>query len=93
MTDAQQSLFLEGAEMEKRAGGETEPFDWWTNDDGDTVVESQMAIAIYRNRRGHVVIRGERQVEGEEDSFVYISTAAALKAVIDRLQRELREGF
>lgn len=74
-------------------GAAEEPFDWWTNDDGDVIVKSQQAVAVYRNRRGHVVIRGERQVDGDEDSFIYLSTPAALKALIDRLQRELREGF
>lgn len=68
-------------------------FDWWTNTDGDLIVESQQAIAVYRNRRNHVVIRGERQVEGDEDQFIHLSTPTALKALIDRLQRELREGF
>lgn len=93
MTELQQQLFPEPENEAQPAGGGEVPFDWWSNDDGDVVVESQSSIAVYRNRRNHVVIRGERQVEGDEDSFIHLSTASALKALIDRLQRELRDGF
>jgi hypothetical protein len=92
MSEEQQQLFPESGQAAEIAAAEA-PFDWWSNDDGDVVVESQSSIAVYRNRRGHVVIRGERQVEGDEDSFIHLSTPTALKALIDRLQRELREGF
>jgi hypothetical protein len=92
MSGEQQLLFPE-PRLAAEIGGVEAPFDWWTNTDGDLIVESQQAVAVYRNRRGHVVIRGERQVEGDEDSFIHLSTPTALKALIDRLQRELREGF
>lgn len=92
MSEEQQQLFPE-PERAAEIGGAEIAFDWWANDDGDVIVESQSSIAVYRNRRNHVVIRAERQVEGDEDSFIHLSTPTALKALIDRLQRELRVGF
>lgn len=70
---------------------EDKPFDWF-EDREDIIVEAQSSIATYRNRRGHLVVRAEGR-DGEDDAYIIISTAHALKALIDRLQRELREGF
>lgn len=92
MSSDQHQLFLDLETEAQPASGAEMPFDWF-GDDGDVVVESQSSIAVYRNRRGHVVIRADGQVEGDEDSFIHLSTPTALKALIDRLQRELREGF
>ncbi|WP_202332666.1 hypothetical protein [Mesorhizobium sp. L-8-3] len=66
-----------------------ETFDWFT--DEAVIVERQPSIAVYRNPRGHVVIRAEGDGY-DEDTFIYLSTEQALKALIAALQRELQEG-
>lgn len=69
---------------------EPEPFDWFEEE--SVIVERQPSIAVYRNPRGHVVIRGEGHGYDEEDAFIYLATPDAIKALIVALQRELREG-
>ena len=49
---------------------EEERFDWITDD--SVIVEKQLPIAIYLNRRNHVVIRQEAEYP-DEDSVVIIA--------------------
>jgi hypothetical protein len=55
----------------------------------DIIIEQQPAITVYRNVREHVVIRAEGSGDNE-DQFIFLSTDAAIKALISALQRELR---
>ena len=64
-------------------------FDWDT-DDSVCVVE-QPAVAAYRNRFGHVVIRCRALNPDDEDGFVHLTTPESLKLLIGALQRELKE--
>ena len=63
-------------------------FDWLTEDCG--VVEEQPPIAVYRNKRNHLVIRSRRDGD-DEDAFVFVGTPQNLKLLITALQRELRD--
>ena len=63
-------------------------FDWLTED--CVVVEEQPPIAVYRNRRNHLIIRSQGNGYDEEDSFVFVATLEALKLLIAALQRELK---
>lgn len=96
MTDAAQEdlpgLLAQAVDDRHPAGTDDELFDWFTNNE-DVVVEAQASIAIYRNRRNHIIVRAERQVEGDDDVFISIATEPALRAVIARLQHELKAGF
>ncbi len=67
------------------AGG----FDWIA--DPAVVIETQPSIAVYKNRRGSVVILREAQGMEEDDVFILLSTADAVRAVITALKRELRD--
>lgn len=67
-----------------------EPFDWFAEE--SVIGERQPSIAVYRNPRGHVVIRGEGHGYDEEDALIFLATPDAIKALIAALQRELREG-
>lgn len=63
-------------------------FDWLAED--CIIVEEQPSIAVYRNKRNHVVIR--RRADGDdEDAFVFVGTPEGLKLLITALQRELRD--
>ena len=50
---------------------EEERFDWITDD--SVIVEKQLPIAIYLNRRNHVVIRQEADGYSEEDTVILIA--------------------
>jgi flagellar hook assembly protein FlgD len=65
----------------------TESFDW---DGGDRVVDGQLAIAVYKNSYGEVVIRQEAGATDSEDHFVIISPTN-LSVVISSLQK-MMEG-
>ena len=62
-------------------------FDWLTED--CIVVEEQPPIAVYRNKRNHLVIRSRRDCD-DEDGFVLVGTPEALKLLIAALERELK---
>jgi len=62
-------------------------FDWLS--EGCVVVEDQPPIAVYRNRRNHLVIRSRRDGD-EDDQCVFIGTPENLKLLIAALQRELK---
>ena len=55
------------------------------------VVEEQPPIAVYRNRRNHLIIRSQGNGYDDEDSFVHVGTPQSLKLLIAALQRELKE--
>jgi hypothetical protein len=57
-------------------------FDWLKND--AVVVPTQLALAVYENPQGAIVIRQERDWCQEEDSFIVIEQKN-LMTVIDRL--------
>ena len=65
-----------------------EEFDWLSED--CVVVEEQPPIAVYRNKRNHLVIRSRRDGD-DEDAFVFVGTPQNLKLLITALQRELRD--
>jgi hypothetical protein len=69
---------------------EPEEFNWHTDD--SIIVESQPALAVYRNGRGHVVVRAEAIGIQDEDSFIFLATADSVKGLITALQRELKAG-
>ena len=58
-----------------------EQFDWITDD--SIILEKQLPIAIYLNRRDHVVIRQEGNAD-EEDAFIIIARQN-IQAFIDWL--------
>lgn len=66
-------------------------FDWFH--DEEVIIERQQSVAVYRNGREHIVIRGE-SADGslDEDAFVIVSTALALQRLIDALLAEKKKG-
>jgi hypothetical protein len=51
-------------------------FDWHgTEDDGSIVIRNQMAIAVYLNPRGAVVIRQQGEWDRDGDMFVVVEPA------------------
>ena len=56
----------------------------WLKDEGDVVLPSQAAIALYFNRRGDLVIRQEADFARDEDSFVYVEKGN-VQAFLDKL--------
>ncbi|MFL9827181.1 hypothetical protein [Rhodoplanes sp. SY1] len=64
-------------------------FDWDEND--SIVLQEQRATAVYRNKRGALVIRQERSWDEEDDTFIVISRTNE-QAFIDRLCDELGIG-
>jgi hypothetical protein len=50
---------------------EEERFDWIADD--SVIVEKQLPIAIYLNRRNHIVIRQEADVYSDEDAVILIA--------------------
>lgn len=74
---------------EEATSAGAEQFDWLTED--CVVIERQTAIAVYRNRRGHVVIRAESNCD-DDDRFILLGTESALRSLIVALQEELKAG-
>jgi hypothetical protein len=58
-----QLAVLIGKEREDR-------FDWF--DDDSIILEEQLPIAIYFNKRDHLIIRQEGR-GGDEDAFIYVA--------------------
>lgn len=64
-------------------------FNWNDLDDGERVVETVRAVAVYHNEQGKIVVRQERDWNEEEDSFIVLPVEAAeiliqkLRALID----------
>lgn len=57
------------------------------------IIEQQLAIAVYRNPRDHVVIRQEAESgDPEDDPFIRLATDDAIRLLIAALQRELKNG-
>jgi hypothetical protein len=65
----------------------------WEPENEDIVVPEQLALAIYRNHWGQVVIRQERAWDEEEDVYVRFNVES-LPKVIAKLQaiRRAAEG-
>jgi len=61
----------------------SDDFDWLLDD--SFVVEEQPSIAVYRNRRDHILIRQRASYSDDEDSFVSSIAPQNLIALIDRL--------
>ena len=64
-------------------------FDWSSDD--SVLLGEQFATAVYRNRRKAVVIRQEG-VGGDDDQFVILRDADALRRLVAALQAEIRGG-
>lgn len=65
-------------------------FDWASDD--SVILQEQLAMAVYRNRAGGVVIRQERNGFDEDDHFVVARDEQGLRVLIVALQRELKGG-
>jgi len=50
---------------------EEERFDWFTDD--SIVLERQLPVAIYFNKRNHLVIRQEADGYSDEDTVIFIA--------------------
>jgi hypothetical protein len=59
---------------------EEERFDWFTDD--SVIVERQLPIAIYINKRNHIVIRQEADWGEDEDSVVIVAPANIREFII-----------
>ena len=64
-------------------------FDWSTDD--SVLLGEQFATAVYRNRRSAIVIRQEG-VGGDDDHFVILRDADAVRRLVAALQAEIRGG-
>ncbi|MDW9773068.1 hypothetical protein GOA89_14770 [Sinorhizobium meliloti] len=70
----------------------TMEFDWKiAREEGDVVVRSQSAIAVYANTNGDVVIREEQSIWGDEDTFIVIPREHATK-IAEKVNAVLRES-
>jgi hypothetical protein len=67
-----------------------EQFSWNALDESERVVDSVRAVAVYRNPKGDVVIRQERDWNEEEDSFIFLPIPAA-EALLAKLTALLRK--
>jgi hypothetical protein len=65
---------------------EEEEFKW--DDDETVVIKPVQAIAVYRNRFGHVVIRQERASFQEDDPYVVVPESE-LRRLIEALNKQL----
>jgi hypothetical protein len=65
----------------------SDEFDWH---DPSVVVRTQLAIAVYQNNHGEVVIRQEGQFGPDEEVFIVVAPANA-RAVAEAILREIGE--
>jgi len=63
-------------------------FDWAEED--CVVLQEQLSVAVYRNKRDGIVIRQEGAY-GDDDHFVVLRDDAAARTLIDAIQRELED--
>lgn len=75
---AEGKISLQAPELEDEAA----EFDWMTDD--SIVLRPQLAVAIYQNERGGLVIRQERDWNEDGDTFIVISPEN-IPAFIDRI--------
>jgi hypothetical protein len=76
----------------------SENFSW---DDGNVIIESVSAVAVYSNPKGHLVIRQEARGNHDEDAFIIIPPSqvgdliVALQAEVKALaaEAEARNDF
>lgn len=68
----------------------TDDFDWYSEDCAeDIVVPPVDAIAVYTNKKDHIVIR-QKGSDGDEDSFV-ILPKSFVSRLISALQSEISD--
>ncbi|WP_442582511.1 hypothetical protein ACSBOB_11440 [Mesorhizobium sp. ASY16-5R] len=65
-------------------------FDW--NSDDSVIIAEQLAVAVYRNRAGGIVIRQEARNFDDDDAFVVLRDTEAVRLVIKALRREAEGG-
>jgi hypothetical protein len=78
------------ARVDETTPAATDKFDW--NSDDSVVIVEQLSTAIYRNRAGGIVIRQEARNFDEDDAFVVLRDAEAVRLVIKALRREAEGG-
>jgi hypothetical protein len=78
------------AKVEGTAPANVDTFDW--NADDSVIIAEQLATAIYRNHAGGIVIRQEARNFDEDDTFVVLRDAEAVRLVIKALRREAEGG-
>ena len=61
-------------------------FKW--DDDEDVVVKPVQAIAVYRNKAEHIVIRQEQNAYQDDDSYIVVPRSE-LPKLIEALNRQL----
>ena len=61
-------------------------FDWCEDD--SVIMQEQLAVAVYRNRAGGIVIRQEARSFDEDDNFVVLRDAEAVNRLVKALRRE-----
>jgi hypothetical protein len=66
----------------------SDKFDW--NDEDDLVIPSQLAVAVYVNPKGEIVIRQQSDPSRDEDTYVVIAKSY-VPIVIAALQRHLKD--
>jgi hypothetical protein len=67
---------------------EPDKFDWSSDD--SVLLGEQFATAVYRNTRAAIVIRQEG-VGGDDDHFVILRDAEAVRHLVAALQNEIGE--
>jgi hypothetical protein len=68
----------------------SQDFDWNDAKD-DLIVPSTQAVAVYLNTAGNIVIRQERDWNGDDDTFVVVPISAGQK-LIEKLQELMAEA-
>ena len=68
---------------------DSDKFDWSTDD--SVLLGEQFATAVYRNKRDAIVIRQEG-VGGDDDHFVILRDAEAVRQLVVVLRAEIKEG-
>jgi hypothetical protein len=68
--------------MADKPADDAADFDWFSDD--SIVLRPQLAVAIYQNERGGLVIRQERNWDEDNDTFIVISPEN-ISAFIDKI--------
>ncbi|WP_442580571.1 hypothetical protein ACSBOB_00770 [Mesorhizobium sp. ASY16-5R] len=76
--------------VDETAPDTADRFDW--NSDDSVLIGEQLATAVYRNRAGGIVIRQEARSFDEDDNFIVLRDAEAVRLVIKALRREAEGG-
>ena len=78
------------SEIDETSPVDADKFDWGSDD--SVIVQEQLAIAVYRNRANGVVIRQEARSFDEDDQFVILRDAEAVRILLRALRREAGGG-